>query len=101
LLYTQVTQGSPTLQKQRHADEVHSTILSLVAALLLGSYASYNPVEFCFSEIKAAFRPLRLSGGDLITDVKSCVANLRFAEAYFSHAEKEWLKDKLGAGLAA
>jgi len=54
----------------------------------------YNPVEFCFSEIKAAYRPLRLAGGDFVADVRTCVQNLRHSDAYFRHAMAAWEKDR-------
>ena len=54
----------------------------------------YNPVEFCFSEIKAAYRPLRLVSNDFLADVDTCVARLAHTDAYFRHAEEEWRRDR-------
>ncbi len=63
----------------------------------------YNPVEFCFSEIKRRYRPMRLAATsrDFVADVLSCMRDLRHSEAYFRHAEAAWSKDRLAAGLPA
>lgn len=55
----------------------------------------YNPVEFCFSEIKAKYRPLRLKRTpDFKSDVEYCVQFLRHSKKYFKHALDEWSKDR-------
>lgn len=55
----------------------------------------YNPVEFCFSEIKARYRPMRLNRSrDHISDILHCVDNLKGCANCFNHARKEWLQDK-------
>ena len=56
----------------------------------------YNPVEFCFSEIKARFRPLRLRHPSprFQEDVIACMFGLRHHGAYFEHARTECDKDR-------
>ena len=55
----------------------------------------YNPVEFCFSEIKARYRPLRLKRTpDFESDVDACVRALKHSQKYFKHASEEWSKDR-------
>ena len=57
----------------------------------------YNPVEFCFSEIKSAYRPLRLVSNNFVEDVHACVARLAHTDAYFRHAEASWMRDRAEA----
>lgn len=55
----------------------------------------YNPVEFCFSEIKAAYRPMRLlRRRNHVPDIIACVDKLKGASNCFEHAKREWLADK-------
>ena len=61
----------------------------------------YNPVEFCFSEIKSKYRPLRLARHEnLEEDVTTCVLAAKHFGRYFEHAKTEWLKDRVACGLA-
>jgi transposase len=58
----------------------------------------YNPVEFCFSEIKSAYRPMRLlRRKNHVPDIIACVDKLKGASNCFDHAKREWLADKARA----
>ena len=59
----------------------------------------YNPVEFCFSEIKAKYRPLRARDPsmDMVEDVLRCTLALAKQEAYFRHAEARFLEEVAAA----
>jgi len=56
----------------------------------------YNPVEFCFSEIKRAYRPIRLNdpSSDFVEDVRACVSGLRHHASYFQHAQRLYDQDR-------
>ena len=56
----------------------------------------YNPVEFCFSEIKRAYRPIRLEhpSVDFVDDVVACLGRLRYHDRYFDHAQTACLRDR-------
>ena len=60
----------------------------------------YNPVEFCFSEIKRQYRPVRLltPAADFVDDVLSCMRGLRWHESYFRHARERCELDRSAAG---
>ena len=58
----------------------------------------YNPVEFAFSEIKAAYRPMRLGTTDFVEDVHACVARLDHYASYFRHARSKWALDRASMG---
>ena len=57
----------------------------------------YNPVEFCFSEIKRLYRPMRLvlPSTDFVDDVRTCVNRLRYHATYFAHAKHRCDLDKV------
>lgn len=59
----------------------------------------YNPVEFCFSEIKRLYRPVRLltPAADFVVDVISCMHKLRWQGAYFQHASDRCAMDRAAA----
>ncbi len=56
----------------------------------------YNPVEFCFSELKRAYRPLRLScpSANYVDDIEACLSNLRHHGSYFDHARRKCEQDR-------
>lgn len=56
----------------------------------------YNPVEFCFSEIKAKYRPLRLRypSATFTQDVLACMFSLRHYEKYFQFAKLKCDEDR-------
>lgn len=56
----------------------------------------YNPVEFCFSEIKSRYRPLRLKypSRTFSEDVLACMFSLKYHEAYFRHAKEKCEQDR-------
>jgi transposase len=56
----------------------------------------YNPAEFCFSEVKRAYRPLRLHSpaADFVDDVRTCLVGLRHQAAYFLHAKTMCDRDR-------
>ena len=60
----------------------------------------YNPVEFCFSEIKRRYRPVRLltPAADFVDDVLSCMRELRWHESYFRHARERCELDRSANG---
>lgn len=57
----------------------------------------YNPVEFCFSEIKRAYRPIRLCSpsDNYIEDIEYCVSKLRHQGSYFDHARRHCEQDRV------
>jgi hypothetical protein len=57
----------------------------------------YNPVEFCFSEIKAKYRPLRLKypSATFTQDVLACMFSLRHYDTYFQYAKEKCDLDRL------
>lgn len=59
----------------------------------------YNPVEFCFSEIKRRYRPVRLitPAADFVDDVLSCMRRLRWHGSYFDHASAAFERDRAAA----
>lgn len=61
----------------------------------------YNPVEYNFSTIKAAFRRLRVTGTDFLTDIKRAVESLGDTTGCFDHAKRLWTEDKLRMSLQA
>ena len=56
----------------------------------------YNPVEFCFSEIKRAYRPLRLSSpaANYVEDIEACLTKLRHHGSYFDYARRKCEQDR-------
>ena len=56
----------------------------------------YNPAEFCFSEIKRLYRPVRLKSpsDNYIDDIHQCIYMLRHQESYFDHARKKCDSDR-------
>ena len=56
----------------------------------------YNPVEFCFSEIKAKYRPLRLKfpSPRYADDVLACMSSLKHHETYFRFAKERCDQDR-------
>lgn len=56
----------------------------------------YNPVEFCFSELKRSYRPMRLKAPSVqfVDDVTTCLANLKHHSSYFRHAEEMCARDR-------
>jgi transposase len=56
----------------------------------------YNPAEFCFSEIKRAYRPMRLHrpAADFVDYVRMCLAGLKHQAAYFHHAQMMCERDR-------
>lgn len=59
----------------------------------------YNPAEFCFSEIKRAYRPLRLEtpAADFVDDVIACLEGLKHQRSYFDHAANACARDRASA----
>lgn len=61
----------------------------------------YNPVEFCFSEIKRRYRPVRLltPAANFVDDLIACMRQLRHQGQYFEHASRACAKDRASAWL--
>ena len=59
----------------------------------------YNPAEFCFSELKRSYRPIRLEtpAADFVDDIINCLAGLRHQRAYFDHASDACARDRAAA----
>lgn len=61
----------------------------------------YNPVEFCFSEIKRRYRPMRLIAPavDFVDDVIACMRQLCHQGQYFEHASRACAIDRASASV--